>query len=82
MAGDLGTAGQTLDGIVARFPFAPNVHYLYGMCLLPSDPDRAIAEFRRELAITPRMPRQAPCWPGSCSYSTSTPLLFLMRRMR
>lgn len=53
MAGDLKTAGQTLDEMVERLPDAPNVHYLYGMCILQSDPDRAIEEFRRELTIAP-----------------------------
>jgi tetratricopeptide (TPR) repeat protein len=45
-----GTAFQTM---VDRYPETPNVHYAYGVFLLIEQPDRAIEEFKRELAIQP-----------------------------
>jgi tetratricopeptide (TPR) repeat protein len=45
------------DLILARYPAAPEVRYLYGMVLLESDPDKALAAFRQELAISPKHSR-------------------------
>lgn len=47
------TAEQALDELVARYPSTPHVHYARGVFFLTSDGDRALAEFRRELAVSP-----------------------------
>jgi tetratricopeptide (TPR) repeat protein len=53
-----GRAGAEADkrfrALVDRFPDAPNVHYAYGAFLLQSDSDKALAEFRREIAVNPQ----------------------------
>ena len=46
-------AQQALDELVTRHPEMANVHYARGVFLLAEAPDRAIADFRRELAISP-----------------------------
>lgn len=46
-------ARLALDELVARYPAAPNVHYVRGVFLLTDDPDGALDEFRRELEISP-----------------------------
>lgn len=46
-------AQQALDELVARYPSTPHVHYARGVFFLTSDADRALDEFRRELAISP-----------------------------
>jgi tetratricopeptide (TPR) repeat protein len=43
-------ARPAFELLVQRYPDAPNVHYAYGMYLLGEDPDRAIEEFKKELA--------------------------------
>jgi tetratricopeptide (TPR) repeat protein len=53
MSGDLQRAQQTLDDLAARFPDAPNVHYLCGTFLLVADTARAVEEFKRELKLNP-----------------------------
>jgi tetratricopeptide (TPR) repeat protein len=48
-------AAQTaFDQLLARYPNAPNVHYAYGVFLLNQDADAALAQFKRELEITPQ----------------------------
>jgi tetratricopeptide (TPR) repeat protein len=42
-----------VDELVSRYPAEPNVHFALGMYLLPDDPAAAVAEFRRELAVSP-----------------------------
>jgi tetratricopeptide (TPR) repeat protein len=39
--------------ILANYPNAAEVHYLDGMVLLQSDPDKALAAFNQELAMSP-----------------------------
>ena len=45
-------AQRKYEELVARYPRTPNVHYAYGIFLLPGDPDAALAAFRRELQIS------------------------------
>ncbi|MGH9529818.1 MAG: tetratricopeptide repeat protein [Terriglobales bacterium] len=53
MSGDEITAKQKLQDFFQRFHTATNAHHLYGYLLVPTDPDQAVAEFKRELQITP-----------------------------
>lgn len=53
MSGDLSGGRQAFMEIFARFPTAPNIHYLYGYLLFTVDPDQAIAQFKDELAVSP-----------------------------
>ena len=46
-------AAERFRVLVERHPTLPNVHYAYGVFLLQSDPDAALAELRREIAINP-----------------------------
>jgi tetratricopeptide (TPR) repeat protein len=46
-------AQREFEELVSRFPEVPNVHYAYGTALLVEDADRALAEFQRELKISP-----------------------------
>ncbi len=48
-----GTALAALDELVTRYPKTPHAHYARGVFFLTEDPDRALEEFRRELAISP-----------------------------
>lgn len=41
------------ETLVAKYPGAPGLHFLYGSYLIGSDPVRAAAELQRELEITP-----------------------------
>lgn len=52
-ARNAGDAERMLQELAAKYPAAPGVHYLYGAFELRNDPDRAVAEFERELQITP-----------------------------
>jgi len=45
---------MALEELVSRYPSTPNVHYALGMYLLVDEPAAAIAEFRRELAVSPK----------------------------
>jgi len=45
-------ARQAFEELVARFPRVPNVHHGFGMFLLADQPDRALEEFKRELALS------------------------------
>jgi len=47
-------AGVRFRALVDRFPDTPGVHYAYGVFLLSSDSDAALAEFRREIAVNPQ----------------------------
>jgi len=53
LKGDQKGAQQAFQALFQRFPSAPNAHYLYGYLLFPTDPDQAVAEFKRELEIAP-----------------------------
>ena len=46
-------ATAEFEVILANYPDAPQLHYLDGMVLLQSDPDKALAAFSQELAISP-----------------------------
>jgi tetratricopeptide (TPR) repeat protein len=46
-------AGKAYEALVARYPNAPNVHYLYGAFLLHESPDKGIPALQKELEITP-----------------------------
>lgn len=46
-------AEKIFKDLLARYPNAPSVHYGYGVFLLTRDADAAMAEFRRELEISP-----------------------------
>lgn len=40
--------------LLARYPKAPNVHYLYGTFLLPGDEEAGVREFEKELELNPK----------------------------
>lgn len=42
-----------LDELISRYPSEPGVHWAFGAYVQSEDPDRALLEFRRELAIQP-----------------------------
>jgi tetratricopeptide (TPR) repeat protein len=42
--------------LLAAYPKAPNVHYLYGSFLLASDEDAGLGEFQKELELNPKHP--------------------------
>jgi tetratricopeptide (TPR) repeat protein len=46
-------ARQAFEDLVAQFGDVPNVHYAYGVYLLRGETDRAIEEFKKELARSP-----------------------------
>lgn len=41
------------DALLARYPNDPNIHYAFGVYMLPQDADVALKEFKRELEISP-----------------------------
>ncbi|HBY63001.1 MAG TPA: hypothetical protein DEH78_24535 [Solibacterales bacterium] len=41
------------EEVTAAYPKTPNVHYVFGAFLLSSEPDLGVAEFRKELEISP-----------------------------
>jgi tetratricopeptide (TPR) repeat protein len=41
------------DALLTKYPNDPNVHYAFGVYLLPQDADAAMKEFKRELEISP-----------------------------
>jgi len=62
LAGTAGALGMSLSRadadraylqLVTRYPDAPNVHYAYGTFLTGDRPDDAIAQFTRELEVSP-----------------------------
>jgi predicted Zn-dependent protease len=46
-------AKERFRELLERFPNVPNVHYAYGIFLLVSDSDAALAELRKEIEIQP-----------------------------
>lgn len=52
-ARQVGAARIALDDLVARYPATPHVHYARGVFFLTEDSERALADFRRELEISP-----------------------------
>ena len=46
-------ASTLLDRLVAEYPATPNVHYARGVFQLTADPARALADWRRELEVSP-----------------------------
>jgi tetratricopeptide (TPR) repeat protein len=53
MAGGEKDADPAFQQLFQRYPTTANVHYLYGYLLFPTDPDKALVEFKHELEITP-----------------------------
>lgn len=49
----LDEANKLLKHLVEQFPYKPNVHYLYGVSLIRSDPAGAANEFREEISVSP-----------------------------
>jgi tetratricopeptide (TPR) repeat protein len=50
---DRAEAGAELKELVAQYPGQRGVHYMYGVYLLKEDPPSAVAEFRREIEVSP-----------------------------
>jgi tetratricopeptide (TPR) repeat protein len=46
-------AKERFQQLIERYPNVPNVHYAYGIFLLVSDSDAALAELRKEIEIQP-----------------------------
>jgi tetratricopeptide (TPR) repeat protein len=46
-------ARRGFEELIARYPRAPNVHYVFGAYLLLENADAALEEFRKELEISP-----------------------------
>jgi tetratricopeptide (TPR) repeat protein len=53
MAADFQRAASDFQTLVERFGSTPNVHYLLGSFLLPSQPDQAMQQFMQELQLNP-----------------------------
>ncbi len=51
------SAGRSFEALVLRYPETPNVHYANGVYLLGEQPDKAIEEFKKELALQPGHPQ-------------------------
>ena len=49
----VGPARTALDSLVTRYPKTPHAHYARGVFFLTEDSERALADFRRELEISP-----------------------------
>jgi tetratricopeptide (TPR) repeat protein len=49
----LDQAKTAFDTLLARYPNDPNIHYAFGVYMLPQDADLAMKEFKRELEISP-----------------------------
>jgi tetratricopeptide (TPR) repeat protein len=47
-------AQSAFELLTSRYPDTPNVHYAYGVFLLPEQPDKAIELFQRELKVSPQ----------------------------
>lgn len=45
---------QAFQAVFTEHPTTPDIHYLYGYLLFPTNPDEAVDQFHRELAISPR----------------------------
>lgn len=48
------TAGEEFKQLLAKYPSQTGVHYMYGVFLLKEDPPSAVAQFQRELEISPK----------------------------
>lgn len=46
-----------LATLINKYPNTPEIHYVVGAMMLPSDSDKAIEEWKAELAISPDHPR-------------------------
>lgn len=44
---------RVFEELVKQYPDVPNVHYSYATVLLANDPDKGVAELKRELEINP-----------------------------
>ena len=53
MSGQVAAAQQSFGGLAERYPNTPGVHYLYGTLLMGANPEKGIAEMRRELDVAP-----------------------------
>lgn len=53
-SGDAEAANSALQQFFVQYPATPNLHYTWGYLLYPTDPDAAMAEFGRELAVDPQ----------------------------
>ena len=53
MAGHDTESPTAFHDLFSRFPTAANAHLLYGYLLFARDPDLAVAEFKRELEVSP-----------------------------
>lgn len=51
--GDATGAKAAFEVLLARYPAAANLHYVYGYYLFASDPQAGVAEFERELEVWP-----------------------------
>jgi tetratricopeptide (TPR) repeat protein len=49
----LDQARTAFDTLLARYPNDANIHYAFGVYMLPQDADVALKEFKRELEISP-----------------------------
>jgi tetratricopeptide (TPR) repeat protein len=54
MAGNAAAAKRGFEALFERYPATPNLHYVYGYQLFATDPEQAIAEFKRELEVNPK----------------------------
>jgi tetratricopeptide (TPR) repeat protein len=45
---------QAFQTVFAQYPQLPGLHYLYGYLIFATKPDEAVAQFRKELEISPR----------------------------
>ena len=46
-------ARAAFDTLLSRYPNDPNIHYAFGVYMMPQDADLAMKEFKRELEISP-----------------------------
>lgn len=53
MSGDLESGRRAFEELFALTPTPANLHYLYGYLLFGVDPPAAVAQFRRELEVSP-----------------------------
>ena len=54
MKGDREGSGAEFQKLFARQPPVTNAHYFYGFLLYSSEPEEAMAEFRKELEVNPK----------------------------
>jgi tetratricopeptide (TPR) repeat protein len=53
MKKDIDAASADFQHLFERVPPVANAHYLYGYLLYATDPDQAVAEFKKELEVNP-----------------------------